>query len=66
MYRRLWFAAMSLVIFAALGGPRTATAETIEWCLVAGSVCTNGQQCCSEACWRYEDGKQLCLENHPE
>lgn len=48
MRRRLWFLAMSAIIFIAAGAPNAASAGMM--CLMNGSTCYSPSECCSNRC----------------
>lgn len=50
MKKRLWIAAMSLVMAAAVWAPSSAAAESAAFCRAVGSTCSSGDQCCSDIC----------------
>ncbi len=51
MRRKLWIVTMALVaIFAATGPQASASAIEPGYCRASGSLCTNGQDCCSQIC----------------
>jgi hypothetical protein len=65
MRRKLWIAAMSLIIFAA-AGPVPSEAVAAAGCYTEGSKCVYGTDCCSGKCERFPEGTQLCTAEDSE
>lgn len=64
MFRRVNFMLIAGALCAMLLAPgptvAAAEAEAVRMCLVGGSTCTDGRDCCSGKCRRYSDGSQTC------
>lgn len=51
MKKKVWIAAMSIIMAAALWAPATpAASQTEAFCYAPKSTCSTGDQCCSHIC----------------
>lgn len=62
MLKRLILMSSSFTILSSAGPEPAATAQ-VEGCLVAGSVCSSGTQCCSNICFYYESLSTSCCRD---